>query len=291
MRPLAFLLLPLACLHVDNPLFAQSSLGDLWRDPVLPRDSLFGSRCSPDSGRAVRATNIRLFRMPTAIPNDPLGLEDDTDLPPEDPTGPNKDSDLGEDGRLQVTLGTDNPFFDFRRPGDPGGVGFYRLYSQYQLLDSQTTCLGLNLQAFAPAGLEADGVEQGPTIVCPSVAWYCDLGEGSALHAFIGKNLRANWRLPDRVRRGGFQYGFAFQRPLPSLDSNACSNVYLFLEALGRYRFDSNLGPPMGPNVELLPGIHWQVTDNWWMSGGFLMPVGASRFENKLWQITCSWQI
>ena len=40
----------------------------------------------------------------------------------------------------------------------------------------------------------------------------------------------------------------------------------------------------------MLPGLHWKVADNWWMSGGVILPVGAPRSEPGLWQFTCSLQ-
>ena len=41
-----------------------------------------------------------------------------------------------------------------RRPGDPGGIGFYKWYSQLQVLDTGKSGVTLGFQAVMPAGLE-----------------------------------------------------------------------------------------------------------------------------------------
>ena len=46
-------------------------------------------------------------------------------------------ADSGPDW-LSVAMGNDNPYFEFRQPGDPGGIGFYKWYSQVQVFDTGT---------------------------------------------------------------------------------------------------------------------------------------------------------
>ncbi len=219
--------------------------------------------------------------MPSAYPNDPVGLELDND-----PTMNEVDRDSMADARLKVAVGTDNPFFDFRKPGDPGGVGFYRLHSQVLLFDNQRTGLSMGLQAVTPAGLEAEGVSDGPTVLSPNFAWFHEIANGTAIQGFVGKHLRANSRWSDSLERH-INCGVALQSPFPGTDSR---NAYLFLEALGRYRIEGDSSQRPSLNWDLLPGIHWRLGDNWWMSGGILMPLGLPRPEARLWQITCSWQ-
>lgn len=221
----------------------------------------------------------------------PVGLETDTDVGMSElePPGVMTERESAGDGRLKVAVGTDNPFFDFRKPGDPGGVGFYRLHSQVLLFDNQRTGVSMGLQAVTPAGLEADGVSDGPTVLSPNFAWFHEIANGMAIQGFVGKHLRANSRWADSLERQ-INCGLALQSPLFSADSAAGRSVHLFLEALGRYRVEGDAAQRPPFNWDLLPGVHWRVGDNWWMSGGILMPLGAPRPEARLWQITCSWQ-
>jgi hypothetical protein len=82
----------------------------------------------------------------------------------------------------------------------------------------------------------------------------------------------------------------AFQEPIPGLSSGTIGSVHFFVEALGRQRSSPDLPTRPPFNWEVLPGLHWQVGENWWLSGGLLLPLGPSRFETNLWQITCSWR-
>lgn len=280
---------------IEVRLTAQSIPGspeDLWREPVLARDQGWSGAASlaqrPPSSRFAR---FRLFRMPSAFPSDPVGLDTDPDPPPDEAGSSMSaaDFDPALDSRVQLTVGSDNPFFDFRRPGDPGGVGYYRLHSQVQLVDGECAGLCMGLQAVTPAGLEGDGLSEGPTILIPNLAWYCAGSGGTAIHGFVGKNLRANSRWSEGFDRG-VEYGLALQSPLPGLETSSRRCLHLFLEALGRYRFDADPTLRSTSAWDLLPGLHWQLRDNWWLSGGVLMPLGSPRSELQTWQITCSWQ-
>jgi hypothetical protein len=244
-----------------------------------------------DAPAGSRGNCCRLFRMPTAYALDPVGLDTDSDSAVDAGAAPGAagDRDAADDGRLKVAVGTDNPYFDFRKPGDPGGVGYYRLHSQVLLFDNQKTGLSMGFRAVTPAGLDADGVADGPTVLSPHFAWFHDVGDGTAIHGFIAKDVRANSRWTDSLERQ-INYGLALQSPLPGIDNATGRSVHLFVEALGRYRMDSDSSQRATLNWDLLPGVHWRVSNSWWMSGGILMPVSDLRPDARSWQITCSWQ-
>jgi hypothetical protein len=288
-----FWLTVVVCSGLCTPVFGQS-LPDRYeifrREPVLPRDL----GLNLDGGDALllsRSSMVRLFRMPTAFPLSPLGLDADDDLPPnDDKVMGSRDANGSSDGRLLLSMGTDNPFFDFRRPGDPGGVGYFKLHSQYLIFDSPNSCFSLGLQAVTPAGQDADGISQGPTIFSPHVACFYDLGGGTALHGFCGKKLRAGPGLSDGLERD-LRYGLALQCPLPGLaKESSLPAVHVFFEALGRNRFNGNSAAPPGGRWELVPGIQCRMGQSWWLSGGLLMPLNSPQPDRRLWQLTCSWQ-
>jgi hypothetical protein len=274
-----------------SPATAQGIPGcpaDLWREPILPRDlATISSSQGGDLPSFLRGNPCRLFRMPTT---DPVGLDLDNDTPANEAeaAGGSCQPDSTSDGRLKVAIGSDNPYFDFRRPGDPGGIGYYRLYSQVLVFDNDKTGLSMGFQAVTPAGLEGDGVADGPTILSPHFAWFHEIAGGTAIQGFVGKNLRANSHWSDSLGQQ-INYGLALQSPLPGIESTPSRSVHMFLEALGRYRMDGD--PTQHGNWDLLPGLHWQLNESWWMSGGVLMPLGGTpRLDAHLWQITCSWQ-
>jgi hypothetical protein len=214
-----------------------------------------------------------------AIDTDTFGPVDDPTLPRADADGP---------GRMSVIAGNDNPYLDFRRPGDPGGVGYFRVNSQLQFIDSGRTGCTVGLRAATPAGLEFDGVQSGPTHVAPNFAWYYDLGDGAGLHGYVGKSVRAAGDWTDTLGRN-VEYGLALHHPFPTPDGGISRNLFMFLEALGRVRPDT-LSDSRRSVWELLPGVHYRLSENWWMSGGLIVPVGSSRSDLGTWQVTCSWQ-
>jgi hypothetical protein len=259
---------------------------DWSRDPVLPRDLDRLSRCSPGMDTCInRPHRIRLFRIQPAFLSDPLGLDQDDPTPPDlkdfGPAPTEVDSSLA---RLQAAMGNDNPFFDFQRPGDIGGVGFYRVHSQVQLFDSPSTGCSLGLQAVTPAGLEFDGLADGPTVVTPGFSLFHALDDGTAFQGFVGKNVHLSPGWSKNLGRS-LQYGMAVQRPLTD-GREGVGNFYVFVEALGRYRYDGGAGP--SAVWEVLPGLHWRLADNWWLSGGVILPVNTPRADSGLWQFTCS---
>jgi hypothetical protein len=250
----------------------------------------------PDTeNSATRPDRFQLFRMPTGFLINPVGLDSDDDDPVNGSDLPTALSP-GED-RLQVLFGQDNPFFDFRYRGDPGGIGFYRLHAQYQLFDSNSSGLCLGLRAVTPAGLEAEGLAQGRTILSPALSWYQDLGSDFVLHGFVGKNVHASANCIDNLERS-IHYGLAMQQPFPGLTPSPNCSLHMFVEALGRQRNSPDLVNRPASTFEMLPGLHWQLGENWWMQGGVLLPMGTShlepsrtsRLDSGLWQITCSWR-
>jgi hypothetical protein len=263
---------------------------DFSRAPLVSYDLLVADNTvSPGGGAgAFHGTRFPLFGMPVGFLYEPVGLENDDDPSPEDPLAPaGTATDSLADLKVQVALGSHNPFFDLRKAGDPGGVGYYKLHSQLQLFDSESAALSLGLQAVTPAGLDSNGVQDGPTVVSPSLAWSQDLGGDSALHGFIGKDVRGGPRWTDRLERG-IRCGLAVQSPLPYGGMGVSPNLHMFVEALGRLNNAGTLTDPAPRTFEVLPGLHWRLNDNCWMSGAMIVPVDAPRLE--LWQITCRWQ-
>jgi hypothetical protein len=263
---------------------------DFSRAPLITYDRLFADSPPPPGGcfGACRGARFPLFGMPVGFLYEPVGLENDDDPPPEDPLAPaGSPTDTLADLRVQVALGSHNPFFDLRKAGDPGGVGYYKLHSQVQLLDGESAALSLGLQAVTPAGLDSNGVQDGPTVVSPSLAWSQDLGGDTALHGFIGKDVRGGPRWADRLERG-IRCGLAVQSPLPYGGMGLSPNLHMFVEALGRLNHAGSLTDPAPRTFEVLPGLHWRLNDSCWMSGAVIVPVDAPRLE--LWQITCRWQ-
>ena len=105
--------------QVVLPREATDAVQDLIAPPSL-RFNL-GNPLQDDTSPPSRPDRFQLFRMPVGFLTNPVGLDSDDDDPPGDLESATAPSFPGED-RLQLILGQDNPFFDFRYPGDPGGV-------------------------------------------------------------------------------------------------------------------------------------------------------------------------
>jgi hypothetical protein len=251
---------------------------------VLRPVDLFADAPRSPAAAAGQPAHIRLFRMPSGFLTEPLGLVDDDDPPPDGTAANPCDSDL--DSRMQIALGRDNPFLDFRRAGEPGGAGYYRVDTQLQLLEGKTGGVTFELQTVAPAGIDSDGVASGPTVLSPSLAWFQDVGGGTALQGFVGKHVPANAQWMPRLEHG-LRYGVALQRPLIEAWDGRGQSLHFFVEALGGYHRFVTVGP--SNYWELLPGVHWHITDDCWLSGGLAVPMGPPRPESKLWQISCGW--
>ncbi len=190
---------------------------------------------------------------------------------------------------IQLGMGSDNPYFDLRRPGDPGGVGYYRVNSQVQLLDSARTACTLGFQAVTPAGIQFAGVPDGPTVVCPAFSVYHALTECTALQGFVAKNVAISNADGTCLLQRNVQYGMAVQRPLLANGPEGWRSLFFSVGALGQVRPERD-ALKLLPTCDVLPGLQWHVNDNWWVSSGLLLPVGPSHTAPSQWQLTCSFQ-
>src|SRR5579884_1682035 len=192
--------------------------------PVLP-DAFWGSVGLPP---VPRQPPVHLFLMQPAFLYAPVGLDSDDDLggATSDPTDP-LDPDAELAARLQVSIGNDNPFFDFRSPDNPGRVGYYKLHAQYQVLETSGLSFCLGLQAFTPAGLESDGLAHGPTVLRPNFSWWQDMGNGCGLNGFVCKSVLPDTRLFDRVEQG-YRCGLAWINPLNDSALTSYGSVHFF---------------------------------------------------------------
>jgi hypothetical protein len=294
----------LLTLAASWPAFLRAE--DTWdwtRQSLLPAnlDSILAQSGPVDT--TPRPAHIRLFGMTTAFLSDPVGLDQD-DFNPANPGVPVRtpgptEPDNGPDW-ITLAIGNDNPYFELRMPGDPGGVGFYRLASQVQVLDSSSTTCAIGLQAFTPAGLQQGGASSGPTMVCPNLALCQQIGDGAAIHGFVGENIHVDPRNLGNQVKQGVQCGVAVHQPLfPELPDRT-ENVYLFVQALGRLSYETAGTTPTTAStgnigqqavLQVLPGLQWKASDNLWWSSGVVMPVGPARpGDTSHLQITCSFQ-
>jgi hypothetical protein len=226
------------------------------------------------SGSPSGAARLQMLGMPAGFIVNPIGITDDDD-PPAVPGSDRIDTERD----LYFSFGSYNPYLDLRRPGDPGGVGYTKIYSQLQLFDVGRSCMALGLQAYTPAGIEMGGVANGPSYVVPALAWFQDLGNGAGLQSYIGQNIHASPRFTDRMNTN-FHYGVAFHCPVPGTESTNEQGLFFYLQALGRYRFEDSGSTNGRPNWEFVPGIQWRLNGNCWMS------VGASRYNF----LSCFWK-
>jgi hypothetical protein len=269
---------------------AADDIFDLNRDRVLPDNIGIGVYSTDGSATAPRPDRIRLFRIMPGFLSDPVGLEDDTTPGPD---GVPVKTDDGPNW-LQLAVGNDNPFLDVRYPGDPGGIGYTRVHTQLQLFELPATSCAIGFRAVTPAGAEQGGVEDGPTVISPAFSLFHALDDGTAFQGFISKNLHvANpANLTDTLGHASqlnrsMQYGMAVQRTLLPEENS----VFWFVEALGRYRYDTTTPGTAQASMEVLPGMHLKLNDSWWLSGGVILPVTQNRpIDGHLWQITCSFQ-
>ncbi len=256
---------------------------------VLNQPLVLGDEPTPP-----RPHRVRVLGIPPGFLSDPVGLDQD-DFNPGNPGTPisapaASQPDIGPDW-ISLALGNDNPYYEARRPGDPGGVGYYRMSTQVQVVDSQTTGCTVGFQAFTPAGLQNAGLANGPTTVMPNIGFFHLLGsEGTALQGFVGNQLTLDNRLDGQIRER-FRYGMALQKPVWSDPTPGGGTTYLCLQAQGRYR-DSLPGSASPPALwQLLPGFSWRGGDNLWMSSGIVLPIGPARdFQPGRLQISCSLQ-
>jgi hypothetical protein len=281
----------LGCLALTGPVApvrAQEGPRIDWgRTPILPSDLnpglLFAAPAAP-----ARPNRVRLLGFEPGFLSDPVGLDQDDPpaiaaLRPPEPDN--------TDNWLTISHGNDNPYFEFRPRGDPGGVGFYRVNTQVQLFDSASTAMSVGVRAVTPAGLQYDGLpdHQGPTVFTPRLSLFHALDEGTAVHTFVGKN----WTVVpggNAPVRTDITYGMAVQQslaPASSTTTDPLRNFYVSVGALGQYRMTDTGSTPI--TWEVLPGFHWKVADNWWLSGTMVVPVSSTYRDNAgRWQFTCS---
>ncbi len=259
-------------------------LDSTYQPPRVQIDTTqFSTRDVPilDPNPAPRPAKVKLFGMPTGYLSNPLGLADDDVSPASSNSAIAPSGD--DNGFLQVNFGNHNPYFDLRRPGDPGGVGYYRLHSQLQLVDVGSTKVSLGVNAYTPAGYDSGGLLNGPSYVSPNVAWYHDLADGVALQGYVGQNIstQAGWENHLHAKLHG---GMAIQCALPGTEPAAPQGCYLFVQALGRYRYDSGAAAPGAGSPlmvwDFVPGVHFRWNHHCWMS------LGVSRYQF----LTCAWQ-
>jgi hypothetical protein len=237
-----------------------------------------------------RVPHLRLFRFAPAFLSDPIGLQEDDSGIPGVPTTPSLPADDSGPDWIQIALGNDTPYYDLRQPGDPGGLGFYRLNTQVQVVNSPSTACTLGLQAVTPAGVQYAGLPDGPTVVSPAFSVFHALDDTTALQGFVGKNVTLSSANSHRPLQRNVQCGLALQRPVSPDAPGGWRNLFFSLGALGQAHPDRD-DLRWVPNLNVLPGLHWHVNDNCWLSSGMLVPVGpAHTTAPGQWQLTCSFQ-
>jgi hypothetical protein len=263
----------------SNPLFAP------W-DPAATTEPI---RAMPVP--VSRVPRIPLFRIAPGFLSDPVSMQDDDNALPGMPgSGPSSAPAASEDGPdwIQFGMGTDNPYLDLRRPGDPGGFGFYRVNTQVQLLDSPTTACTLGLQTVTPAGIQFGGMPDGATVVSPTFSVFHTVGERTALQGFIAKNVPLYSADGTPIQRN-LQYGLAVQRPIVVDGPEGLRNLFFSVGALGQVHPEHD-NFKLLPTWDVLPGLQWHLNDNWWVSSGLLVPVGTTHTAPGQWQLTCSFR-
>jgi hypothetical protein len=266
---------------------------DLDRAPIVPPDVRDSPNPLGASPSASQPNRIRLFRIQPGFLSDPVGLDSD-DKVPADPRQPDPEIDSGPDW-LTVAVGNDNPYFDFRRRNDPGGVGFTKVTSQVAIFDTNKTACSVGFQAVTPAGLQSDGLpdRMGTTVVTPALSIFHMLNdEATAVQVFVGKHMPLMNSGPQSINRD-LQYGLALQRPVTTDVNDPFRCVYLSVGALGLMKLNDTTNTRQPVQWEVLPGLHYKAGENWWISGALVLPVGtqtnaASTLQQ--WQVTCSFQ-
>ncbi|MFO0879538.1 MAG: hypothetical protein U0840_19510 [Gemmataceae bacterium] len=249
--------------------------------PRLPFVALVPNADAASTSPSPISRNGRFRLAPGFLP-DVRWLDGDT---PPAPALPEEEPDW-----LSFSAGNDNPYFDLRKPGDPGGVGYARVHTHLALWENERTCLTLGIQAVTPLGLQADGLadRDGATVVSPALSLFHALEDGLALQAFVGKNLPLMNAAAQPVRRP-LQYGFAVQQALSQEQGDPFNGLFLSVGALGQ--LDADHTQQRGLALDLLPSLQWNPADAWWFSAGYLVPVGGLRSDSiSSWHLTCSWQ-
>lgn len=254
---------------------------DYSREPIVPlRILALPTLPTP----ATPSSHVRMFRIQPGFLSETTWLDD-----PATPTPKELEFDP-EPEIFSLSAGNDNPLFDFRTKGDPGGVGYSRVNSQLQLFDTSKTAMSLGLQAVTPTGQAQNGLadNRGTTVVTPGFSLFHELDEGLGLQAFVSKNMPLLNQVGPPVSRD-LQYGVAVHSAVTNNSADPLSNVFLSLGAVGQFKPESEVGKTI--NWDVLPGMHLRLADNWWVSGGVLVPVGQNGSGNSgHWRLTCQWQ-
>lgn len=263
---------------------AQAGPDGLDRPPLVPLNLIATPTEAPAPGVAGR---LPLFRVQPAFLVDVPWLDQDDRTAGGSAT---PDSDNGPDW-ISVAAGNDNPYFDFRNRREPGGVGYNRIVTQFQLFDDSKTACSLVLNAVTPAGTQFDGVADraGPTVVTPALSLYHTLDDGTALQLSVNKHLGVTNQTSQPFRRE-MQCGVALARPLTMDETDPLRWLYVSVEAVGQYRLEGDVRTPV--TVDVLPGLHWRPADNWRISGALSLPVDRTdtNLNIRYWQITCALQ-
>lgn len=284
----SFVLFP-ARSAAQTPLWEDYSALELWNVPTMPNVL----SPAPEQASSVRVPRLRLFRIAPGFLADPIGMqEDDFDLPGTThmpSVAPQTQADNSGPEWIQFGMGADNPLFDLRRPGDPGGVGYYRVNTQVSLLETPTTSCSFGVQAVTPTGAQFGGLSNGPTVLSPAFSVFHALNDSLAVQGFVSKNVPlADFSAANYLQQH-FQYGLAIQRPLVTEGPEALRNLFFSVGALGQFHTDRD-GLRVLPNCDMLPGLMWHLNESWWVSSALLMPVGTVRSAPGQWQLTCSLQ-
>jgi hypothetical protein len=277
----------------QTPSLSASSTPDTLNGWDVPSTQSFFD--SPQSSPAPigQVPRLRLFRFAPGFLSDPLSLqEEEFDLPgvPKMPgtnlasTGETNDGP----GWLHFGMGLDNPYFDLRRPGDPGGVGYYRVNTQVALINSATTSCTIGIQAVTPGGVQFAGVPNGPTVLSPAFSVFHALSDCLGLQGFVSKNVLLTNVDGASVIQSNVQCGLAVQRPILAEGPEGLRNLFLTMGALGQFSSDLESMKLVPSSYDVLPGLQWHVNDNWWLSSAVFVPVGPARSTAGQWQLTCS---
>jgi hypothetical protein len=283
--------LPFSSALAQTPAFDDPSSFGFAEDLRIP--DVFSS--TPTAAPINRIPRLRLFRIAPGFLADPLGMQDDdftmpgvTSMPGSSLSATRTDAADGPEW-IQVGMGSDNPYFDLRRPGDPGGFGYFRVNTQVSLLDTASTACSLGIQAVTPAGAQFGGLPDGPTVFTPAFSVFHAINDRLALQGFVCKNVPLSNADNVGWLQRNLQYGLALQRPLLADGPERLRNVFFTVGALGQISPErDNLR--LIPNYDVLPGLQWHVHDNWWMSSAVLVPLGSVRAAPGQWQLTCSLQ-
>ena len=274
------------------PASEDTSLLRMWETNLASSTALSESTAASSN----RIPRLHLFRIAPGFLADPIGMQDDDfDLPgvahfPGTNAAAATVENAGPEW-IQFGMGADNPYFDLRRPGDPGGFGYYRVNSQVTLFDSATTSCSIGVQAVTPTGSQFGGLPNGPTVFSPSFGVFHAVNDRLALQGFVSKNVPLSNAsdIGAYPLRRNFQYGLALQHPLLDEGPESLRNLYFSLGALGQFASTRDSLRWL-PNYDLLPGLTWHLNESWWVSSAVLFPLGPARTAPGQWQLTCALQ-